>query len=349
MTHSMPPSLLLNILIEPRFKAVRHFLLALLIIFIAFQNTYIPFQGIGLVYALITSVLIIAVPIYSNLYILIPCLIRKKFSLYIAGLLLTGVISLIAQIYLLGFLSKIWGLYDQLNNNTYSIINILYFMITIIMITAGMTSIELFQRWVMHNRKILELEKTTMQSELRLLRNQINPHFLFNMLNNANILVKENPEEASGMLLKFDELLQYLLNGSNENEVSLSADILFLSRFLELEKTRRDDFEFTISKELPTGAINIPPLLFIPFVENAVKHNSDSENRSYVHLYFKVENKELFFSCENSKPRIPVSKERGGLGLANIKRRLELLYGDHHSLELRESETTYIVNLYLKL
>ena len=94
--------------------------------------------------------------------------------------------------------------------------------------------------------------------------------------------------------------------------------------------------------------ICIPPLLFIPFVENAVKHNLDSDNLSYVHLYFSVHNKRLTFRCENSKPRVPVKRE-GGIGLANVKRRLDLLYESRYTLQIEDKETTYNVNLHLDL
>ena len=225
----------------------------------------------------------------------------------------------------------------------------MYAIIVIGMIALGTTSIELFRQWINYDRLISELEKTTMQTELQQLKNQINPHFLFNMLNSANILVKDNPEEASRLLTKLDDMLRYQLNDSTRQEVFLSADIHFLTGFLELEKMRRDNFEYVISKEGDVNNVKVPPLLFIPFGENAVKHNTDSEKLSYIYLRFRVEQGYVKFTCENSKPTIPVKKESGGLGLANIRRRLELLYGENYSLEIDETETKYCVYLHLKL
>ena len=92
----------------------------------------------------------------------------------------------------------------------------------------------------------------------------------------------------------------------------------------------------------------VPPLLFIPFVENAVKHNPDSDNLSYVHIYFTFHDHELSFRSENSKPSVPVKRE-GGIGLANVRRRLELLYGSGYTLEIKDLATTYSVNLRLSL
>lgn len=130
------------------------------------------------------------------------------------------------------------------------------------------------------------MEKATKQAELQQLKKQINPHFLFNMLNNANILVKDAPDEASQILEKLDNLLRYQLNDSTRREVFLTADIQFLTSFLELEKVRRDHFEYTIFQEGNMENICIPPLLFIPFVENAVKHNLDSRQFILCSLVF---------------------------------------------------------------
>lgn len=158
------------------------------------------------------------------------------------------------------------------------------------------------------------------------------------MLNNANVLIKKNPEEASRVLFKLEDMLRYQINDSAKEQVLLSSEIHFLNDFLNLEKVRRDKFEYVISKEGDISEVWLPPLLFIPFVENAVKHNVDSENSSYVYLGFKVWDKQLEFQCINSKPKIALRKnEVGGLGLKNIKRRLELLFpGTLHWLEIEE-------------
>ena len=189
-----------------------------------------------------------------------------------------------------------------------------------------------------------------LQSELKFLKKQINPHFLFNMLNNANVLIRKNPKEASRVLFRLKDLLRYQINDSTKEKVSLNSEIQFLSDFLNLEKVRRDNFEYLIMKEGKMEQFWLPPLLFIPFVENAVKHNPDTENKSFVYLSFEVTDDRLIFRCQNSKPAIaPERAEVGGLGLKNIKRRLELLFPGNHSLEIQEDEKTYTVNLHLIL
>lgn len=170
------------------------------------------------------------------------------------------------------------------------------------------------------------------------------------MLNNANVLIRKNPAEASKVLFKLEDLLRYQMNDNFREHVPLRSDIHFLNDYLNLEKVRRDHFDYNITEEGNIDGIQLPALLFIPFVENAVKHNFDSEHPSYVHLFFKVDDNQLEFQCENSKPAIATGKSRvGGIGLTNIRRRLELLYIDRYLLEVSETANKYVVNLKLNL
>jgi len=170
------------------------------------------------------------------------------------------------------------------------------------------------------------------------------------MLNNANVLIRKNPAEASKVLFKLEDLLRYQMNDNFREHVPLRSDIHFLNDYLNLEKVRRDHFDYNITEEGNIDGIQLPALLFIPFVENAVKHNFDSEHPSYVHLFFKVDDNQLEFQCENSKPAITTGKSRvGGIGLTNIRRRLELLYIGRYLLEVSETENKYVVNLKLNL
>ena len=129
-------------------------------------------------------------------------------------------------------------------------------------------------------------------------------------------------------------------------------DLVFVLLFVD-EHRPRDVERVAVGVEVEEGeidAIQLPALLFIPFVENAVKHNFDSEHLSYVHLFFKVDNDRLEFRCENSKPAVAIAKSRvGGIGLTNIRRRLELLYPGRYLLEVVETENQYTVTLKLNL
>jgi LytS/YehU family sensor histidine kinase len=141
-------------------------------------------------------------------------------------------------------------------------------------------------------------------------------------------------------------MLKYQFHDSAQKEVRLNDDIRFLTDFLNLEKIRRDHFEFTVTVIDNMDGVLVPPLLFIPFVENAVKHSADAVNVSYVHICFSLADHKLHFTCRNSKPLQPRKKsEYSGIGLVNIKRRLSLLYDKNHLLEIGEDNTRYTVQL----
>ena len=284
--------------------------------------------------------------VYSNMYILVPkFLLKNHYIKY--GLSVLGVIAISILIHLIG--QKIYTSEVRLNPEKGNI-SFLPFSIVIIVIICASAAIKLFQRWMLDTQLINELERSKTLTELEQLKNQINPHFLFNMLNNANVLTKKDPEKASQVLMKLSDLLRYQLYDSSRDKVLLTSDIHFLEDFLNLEKVRRDNFDYMISKEGNLSGVFIPPLLFISFVENAVKHNNDSEKSSYVNLFFDVRNNELYFKCINSKPILKAVKTNsGGLGLVNVKRRLELLFPETHTLNIENNSEKYSVTLIIKL
>lgn len=344
-----------RILVERRYRLIRHLLLMSLIGFLAFQNVYGSFHKEGFLYAYMVSVFIFAFPIYINIYRLIPRFLdKRRFMSYWASFM--GIIVFSALLGLVCFypLHRQYGIneFSLQDGQTFSFLSIIHSMLVLTLISGSSTSFEMFRRWMVSGRKISELENTTMQTELQQLKNQINPHFLFNMLNNVYVLIKKGRNEAAEVLFKLEDLLRYQLNDSSQEKIQLNSDIHFMNDFLNLEKIRRDNFNYIISKEGDINKVWLPPLLFIPFVENAVKHNTDSENASFVHLSFIVQDNRLLFRCENS---IPLPEEEvkepriGGLGLKNIKRRLELLYPGRHSLEIIEMKQSYTVNLQLEL
>ncbi|MGJ1366211.1 sensor histidine kinase [Sphingobacterium spiritivorum] len=187
--------------------------------------------------------------------------------------------------------------------------------------------------------------------ELNELKNQINPHFLFNMLNNIKALTRSNPEAASVVIMKLSEFLRYQLYENNEDKTLLVSEINFLSNFVNLEKIRRDSLSITIQNDVDPKILNsifIPPNLFTTFVENAVKHSVSVEDTdAYIRIQITLENGRLQFNCKNSKTADyhNPDKKNSGLGLNNIKRRLKLLYDRQYQLDISSSDREYIVNL----
>jgi sensor histidine kinase YesM len=284
---------------------------------------------------------------YLNMYVLVPrFLFNGKTTLYrlcFLGMVVGALVAVIIS-------QMIFKSFDQrLYTRTIFIPPIIsnVFIATVFLGTS--TAIKLFQQRIRDTERISELTSAGLQSELEQLKNQINPHFLFNMLNNANVLTQKDPEKASQVLMKLSDLLRYQLYDSARDRVLLSTDIRFLQDSLDLEKVRRDHFVYTVSQEGNISGIQIPPFLFITFVENAIKHSLSSESPSYIDIAFKVEKKCIDFTCINSRPPVMTNKGVGGLGLKNVRRRLELLFPGTHTLAVAEQDDRYVVNLNIEL
>ncbi|MFP9114123.1 sensor histidine kinase [Flavobacterium sp. RHBU_3] len=344
-------------LTEDRYKALRHAILIIdfLILYASARvlfhlNETEQYSGnYGFYHALSPFVVFIFV-IYINIYAITPVFFKGKYVLYIfmvMGLCLSAltflhyVIDPIFEPYYIGPQQQRLNSFVQLLSAS---------IFTMPIVLASSTG-RLMQKWIKDSEEITELKTITTNMELEALRNQINPHFLFNMLNNVNMLTRSNPEKASAVIVKLSEFLRYQLYENNAEKTSLVGEEEFLSNFLNLEKIRRDNFNFTLTCTTPgqhISNIQIPPNLFTTFVENAIKHSVDlSGNEAWVHITITTQNGLLEFSCVNSMNPDEQYRDthEGGLGLANIKRRLEILYGDAYSLNCQNNTITYNVTL----
>jgi hypothetical protein len=337
---------LLNFLVSPRMRVYRHLVPWLLFLFLPDKNTK-QYQGNAEVFIGLGVLVLFMSVIYTNMYVLVPKLLfRKHYVGYFA--VVTGVVVL--SFFILGAVDKLvlsgYRIMPAKDENVGLWEGMFAYTILFGIVISASTAVRLFQRWVLDSYRINEMEKRRLQSELDQLKNQINPHFLFNMLNNANVLTHKDPEKASQVLMKLSDLLRYQLYDSMRDKVLLTSDIHFLTNLLELEKIRRDRFEYVVSREGNISSIMIPPLLFVIFVENAVKHNLDAQNASFVQLFFKVERQVVYFKCVNSRPASRLaSATASGLGLMNVKRRLELIYPGTHKLDICQQAETYTVTL----
>lgn len=344
-----------DFMLSPQKRIYRHLLLQLVVFLITINVFWDTPDELIITPPRIRSwigyFLIIDILIYVNAFVLVPRFLLKE-RLYVY--LITVAILVLASIVTLGTFQSLFEdtrFEDLPTNQSVIWLNILSSTISSGLLVAGSSAMILFKHWISNNQRVNELEAATLQSELKFLKSQINPHFLFNMLNNVYVLIRKGRDEAAEVLFKLEDLLRYQFNDSSQDSIQLSSDIRFMSDFLNLEKIRRDNFNYTISKEGDINNVWLPPLLFIPFVENAVKHNTDGENASFVYLSFNVQDSRLIFRCENSKPAEEEEKGNriGGLGLKNIRRRLELLFPGHYTLEIIEDKQSYIVNLQLDL
>ena len=190
-----------------------------------------------------------------------------------------------------------------------------------------------------------------MQAEVNFLRSQVNPHFLFNVLNNLYALTLKKSDLAPDVVLKLSEMMEYMLYDSDDSKVLLQKEIGYLNTYLELEKLRlgsHSDISLTVSGDL-NGQV-IAPLLLLPLVENAMKHGVSKQNgNAWLHGDLQVSKSLVKLNIENSKPLLNRHEGKGGIGLDNLRKRLELLYPSRHQLRIEDKGNSFIVDLEIEL
>ena len=203
-------------------------------------------------------------------------------------------------------------------------------------------------------RRLAELEHENLEQQLEYLRYQINPHFFMNTLNNIHALVDIDPEKAKDTIVELSKMMRYVLYEGDKQYVPLSNEFEFIRHYVTLMQLRYTD-KVRITLELPGEVSNrkIPPLILITFIENAFKHGVSYQHESFVEVKVTVEDNKLCFSCRNSKALTARSSaaggQQGGVGLANVRKRLNLLYDHDYSLRIDDAPDVYGVDLVISL
>ena len=211
-------------------------------------------------------------------------------------------------------------------------------------------AIALLARYQEEQEKTRRLEAAHLRNELEHLKAQVNPHFFMNMLNNIHGMVEKNPARAQVMIMELSNLMRYVLYEGAKPRTPLYKEIDFIASYVELMRKRYSSRKVRISLELPEGNrehVFLPPLLFISVIENAFKHGISYQNPSFVEIRLYMEKDTLRLDCVNSiHRRPPKDGHTGGVGLANLRQRLQLLYGEGFMLDITEKDgKTYHVNL----
>lgn len=296
-----------------------------------------------------------ALTVYFNLYILIAAyLIVGKIWMYLAFTFISVIIN-IEYKFLIKFNFFETDLASLPDNAVISQLISDFAFTSFILGTA--IGAHMLRRYVRSHKKVKSLETEKLSTELKFLKDQINPHFLFNSLNNIYVQTRTRPKQASESILLLSDLLRYQLYDCAREEVKLKNEVLYLQNFLELEKLRRSNSRIEYKLEGEPKDMKIAPFIFIPFVENAVKHGATKENEFYIEIEFKIEpSGQIYFRIVNAKNKQaikhapqPDKKRDGGIGLKNVKRRLELIYPDKHNLDITNNEMDYTVELTLNL
>jgi len=301
-------------------------------------------------YTKLIDVIFYAAIIYLNLLYLIPnFLTAKRFWIYVSLLLGSVLILTPIKVAIQVFLFA-----NEPTIQSSLVENQSYYFLSMFLIMGSSTIYSIISEWLIHQSEKRDLQTQTMQSELKFLRSQVNPHFLFNTLNNLYALTLKKSDDAPEIVLKLSEIMRYMLYECNERTVSLSKEITYLRNYLDLEQLRQSrDIKIDMQVIGNVSDHRIAPLIFIPFVENSFKHGLNNQiSEGYVTIVLKVESNKLEFMIENSKPATqPAQTHRrsGGIGLVNVKRRLNLIYADRYRLKINNEPNSYQVNLILQL
>jgi two-component system LytT family sensor kinase len=196
-----------------------------------------------------------------------------------------------------------------------------------------------------------QLEKKNLETELALLKAQINPHFLFNTLNNIDILIEKDAATASVYLKKLSDILRFTLYESPSETVALSEEIKYIGQYIELQKIRTSNTDFvSFTVEGSADNLRIPPMLFISFIENAFKHCTDKKINNAIEIDIAIGDGEVHFTCSNAYDQAAqLMQPKSGLGLDLIQNRLKLLYKENYQLKIDKTEERFTVTLTVKL
>ena len=302
-------------------------------------------------YFSILDVSLVMVTFYVIYLYIMPRYFRRKniWQLLVSCILLIGVLSAFASWLMLLFLRHAlmpihFNLYWNYNQLQYNRI-----FIALIGVLAGCFVKLAMDRFAL-SKRMEQVEKEKSIAELTYLKSQINPHFLFNSINSLYAQMELSPEKARYTLASIADLLRYQLYDCNAEKIPVSKEIEYLNNYFKLQSLRMDNCICTFEVTGNTDHLSTAPLLLIPFVENAFKYVSDSDegdNRIEVQLTFT--SGKLLFSCLNTVDGNKEPEGRGGIGLANVKKRLELIYGEDYSLQINNIDNLFKVLLEINL
>lgn len=336
-------------------KFLLHVLLwAVVIIFVIREdisnaNARLQFTDIAIY---LFSFLCFAIVSYFNIWFLIPrFFIKKKYFLYsvilLSAITFCGFLLMLVHHFVLNYiLTDSIILQKEFDRPFRFMVHMIFSCATMVVFTS---LIYIIGEWMRTNElalKYKEAEKEKIAAELKALKGQINPHFLFNTLNNLYSLSLEKSDKTPVVIVKLSELMSYILYECKSERVQIKNELEFISNYIELEQFRFEDrLNLSFTHEIDNLSLPIAPLLFIVFIENAFKHGFGSgKNEILIHLQSKARN--VYFCIENSATEANEnSSQKKGVGIENAKRRLNILYPNRHELLIKNTGNRFRVEL----
>ena len=288
--------------------------------------------------------------VYTNLEVLVPSYFLKKkyweFGIWLLVLLIaTTLFRFWTTVLMIQWMD--WEeMFKHLGINLY--VGIVFGGIFVLMLSIPLYLID---NWLRRTELETELDTQQLKAELRFLKAQVNPHFLFNALNNIYSLSFTQSDKAPEMILKLSDMMSYMLYECKDEQVRLSSEIGYLKNFIDLQQLKKDgEQQIAFDVAGPLEGVLIPPMLLIPFFENAFKHgNVDDTQTGYLRSKLEVLDQELRFDIHNSIDPSRTKPPAGGVGLSNVKDRLKLLFPDRHVLTIDAAPTSYSLHLEIDL
>ena len=321
-------------------------------VFFPYNRNNSPLKSLRFIYMFITSNTLLIVFYYLNSWFFIPSLLARKKTFYYVVSVLSCLFIYLSALYVIDISSretKIWLQSDVAKKlhstgpHFFAAGPLTLFLLAFIVSSGS----KVIAKWFVAEETREEISRQQLQTELSLLKSQVNPHFLFNTLNGIYSLSVGNSTRTPDAVMKLSRIMRYTLEESKNDFVTLSQEIGFINNYIELQKIRLTEnisVCFNVSEDVKN--VKISPLLFIPFIENAFKYGISTHHHSKISVDISVKDSVLQFFCTNDVVPSSGMKPKGtGTGINNTRRRLELLYANKHELVIKNSEQQYAVSL----
>ncbi|MBS1660226.1 MAG: histidine kinase [Bacteroidetes bacterium] len=310
------------------------------------MQSYVIKRGwLFLVMPFLISFSLMAVLVYGNTQFLVPRLLeRKRHFLYALGVIILVAINTLLRSRMQQYFDALVWPEDLMAITSYFKWNIFYALLFIMISTLLFYA----QRWAEEREQVRNIQISQLETELKYLRAQLNPHFLFNGLNTIYGTIDLSNNQARNMVVQFSDLLRYNLYEADTDRVDLQQEVSYLQNYVALQRARSDaSLSIDLQIDISNGNRPVAPLLFVAFIENAFKYTTrDPQQTNRILITLKEAAGKLTFTCRNAYDIQPGAP---GIGLANVRRRLELLYPGRHTLDIQQSDNTYSVTLTLDL
>jgi sensor histidine kinase YesM len=285
---------------------------------------------------------------YLNYFIFLPRFLKhKNFWRYLIEFLMPFTLLIVARLYLIRLTMVESPRFDYLNSPLF----VVQVTSTTLFIVIFVGMLRFAADWFELEARKKEIENEKLIAELNFLKAQINPHFLFNTLNNLYYLAYSKADNTTEVIAKLSQMMRYMIYESNHPKVLLTKEIEYMQSYISLERMRLNNqipIQFDIKGSIEN--VWITPLIFITFLENAFKHGvSDNNPKAWIKISIDLKGKECVYTVENSKASKGDSNEKSGIGLQNVKRRLELSYPEQFQLKMEDRPDVYYVQLNLTL